>query len=134
MLISGAARRKRGTGQIKPGVKVMINAFQDVQKISQGNLNSAIRMWDEVGRNWQAIAMEMGAYSKRSFEDGAEAVQKLLGAKSLEQAFEIQSNYARRAYQHYLQELSTLGGMYTGLAKQAIKPFDEAVESSSRRQ
>lgn len=61
----------------------MINAFQDVQKISQGNLNSAIRMWDEVGRNWQAIAIEMGAYSKRSFEDGAEAVQKLFTPRAL---------------------------------------------------
>ncbi|HMN38949.1 MAG TPA: phasin family protein [Hyphomicrobium sp.] len=105
----------------------MINAFQDVQKISQGNLDSAIRMWDAMGRNWQAIAMEMGAYSKRSFEDGADAVQRLLGAKSLEQAFEIQSDYARRAYQQYLQELNTLGGMYAGLAKQAMKPLDEAV-------
>ncbi len=68
-------------------------------------------------KGWQAIAAEMSDYSKRTFEDGTATFEKLLGAKSLEQAFEIQSGFAKRAYDDYVQQLTKIGSMCTGLAK-----------------
>jgi len=38
----------------------MINGFEDVQKFGQSNMDIAMRMFDELNRNWQAIAAEMG--------------------------------------------------------------------------
>ena len=116
----------------------MINAFEfntfgDVQKLSQTNVDSAMKAWGAWGQNWQAIAMEMGEFSKRSFEDGAATFQKLMGAKSLDQAFEIQSSYARRAYEQYLQEMNKIGGMYAGIAKEAMKPLERMAQTGSGR-
>lgn len=99
----------------------MINAFEDVQKISA---ESAMKVWGDWSRNWQALAAEMGEYSKRSFEEGTTAFQKLMGAKTVEQAFEIQSSYARSAYEQYLQEVNKIGSMYAGIAKDAMKPME----------
>ena len=70
----------------------MINAFdnmQNIQKFGQTNMDGAMTMWGAWSKNWQTIATEMGEYSKRSFEDGAATFQKLLGAKSVEQALAI---------------------------------------------
>ena len=111
----------------------MINAFDDVQKISQSNVDSAMKVWGEWSRSWQAVAAEMGEYSKRSFEDGAATFQKLMGAKSLDQAYEIQSSYARRAYEQYLQEMNKLGGMYASIAKDAMKPIERMTQNGFGR-
>ena len=54
-------------------------------------------MFGEWSKGWQAIAVEMTDYTKRSFEEGTATFEKLLSAKSMEQAMEIQSGYARRA-------------------------------------
>ncbi len=111
----------------------MINAFEDVQKLSQTNVDSAMKVWGDWSRNFQALAAEMGEYQKKSFEDGAAAFQKLMGAKSIDQAYEIQSSYARRAYEQYLQEMNKIGGIYASLAKDAMKPMERMTQSGFGR-
>jgi len=101
----------------------MINSM-DVQKLGQENLDRAMRILGDWNKNWQAIAAEMTDYSKRSFEQSTKTIEKLLAAKSMEQAIEIHTNYARRAYDEYLQQMTKLGGMYANLAKEAYKPLD----------
>lgn len=101
----------------------MINNM-DVQKLGQENLDRAMRFFGEWNKNWQNIAIELTDYSKRSFEQGTKTFEKLLSAKSMEQAIEIQTNYAKRAYDDYMQQLTKLGGMYANLARDAYKPLE----------
>ena len=51
----------------------------------------------------------------------------MIGAKSLEQAIEIQSQYITKAYDTYMAEMSKLGEMYVGLARNAYKPVESAL-------
>jgi len=101
----------------------MINNM-DVQKLSQESLDRAMRWFGDWNKNWQAIANEISDYSKRSFEQSTKAFEKLLSAKSMEQAIEIQTDYARRACEDYLQEMTKLGNMYANFAKEVYKPLD----------
>jgi hypothetical protein len=107
----------------------MINNFTDIQKLSQTNLDQAMKVFGEWNKNWQAIAAEMNDYTKRSFEDGTATFEKLVSAKSLEQAIEIQTSYAKRAYDEYMQQMSKIGGMYTSLAKEAYKPAEKLLQN-----
>ena len=100
----------------------MIKNFEDIQKLGQGNTDGAMRMYDEWNRNWQAIAAEMGDYTKRSFEEGSATLEKLMGSKSVVKAIEIQRSYAQRAYDDYMQQASKIGGMYANMAKKAYEP------------
>ena len=93
--------------------------FEDMQKLGQTNVDSAMRMFGEWNKNWQAIAAEMGDYTKRSFEEGSVTLEKLIGSKSVGQAIEIQTSYAKRAYDDYMQQASKIGGMYANMAKKA---------------
>jgi hypothetical protein len=110
----------------------MIKNFDDIQKLSQVNMDNAMKLVGEWNKSWQAIAAEMTDYTKRSVEDGTSTFEKLMGAKSLEQAFEIQSTYAKRAYEDYMHQMSKIGGMYTSLAKDAYKPAERMIQSATR--
>jgi hypothetical protein len=101
--------------------------MEDFQKLGQQNMDAAMKMFGEWSKGWQAIAAEMTDYTKRSFEEGTATFEKLLSAKSVEQALEIQSGYARRAYDGYMHQVSKLGGMYADLAKEAYKPVEKAL-------
>jgi len=105
----------------------MMKNIEDFQKFGQYNMDAAVKMLGEWSKGWQAIATEMTDYTKRSFEEGTATFEKLLSAKSMEQAMEIQSGYARRAYDGYLNQISKLGGMYAELAKEAYKPVEKAM-------
>lgn len=107
----------------------MIKNFEDMQKLSQTNVDSAMRMFGEWNKNWQAIAAEMSDYTKRSFEEGTATMEKLMSSKSVEQAVEIQSSYAKRAYDDYMQQVTKLGGMYANMAKEAYKPVEKILQN-----
>ena len=56
-------------------------------------------------------------------------MENLLGAKSLDKAFEVQSECAKSAYEDYVAYASKLGALYTDLAKEAFKPTRLSVEN-----
>ena len=104
----------------------MLKGFEEFQKVGKDGFDAAVRSFGEFNKGFQAIAAEVTDYSKKAFEDGTRAFEQLIGAKSIEQAIEIQSQYAKKAYDAYVAEVSKLGEMYVGLAKDAYKPVETA--------
>ena len=102
----------------------MLKNFEDFQKLGKDNVDVCMKQFGSVSKGWQAIATEFADYSKKSFEDGSAALEKLFGAKSLETAVEVQSNYVKTAYEGFVAEATKLGELYTDLAKESYKPFE----------
>ena len=110
----------------------MINGFENFQKYGKDNMDLAMKSFGTVSKGFQAIATEVADYSKKSLEDGAAVVEQLLGAKSIEKAFEIQSDFAKSSYEGFIGEATKLGEMYVGMAKDAYKPFETAVAKAAK--
>jgi hypothetical protein len=70
-----------------------------------------------------AIATAHGDYTKKSFEDTKLFFEKLCGAKSLADAIEVQTEFAKTAFETFTIEAKTIGVLYGDLAKQSYKPF-----------
>jgi hypothetical protein len=100
----------------------------EVQKAAEDGLDAASRSFGEANRGLQAIAAEMTEYSKKAFDDAIHTWEQLIGVKSLEQAIEIQSQYAKRVYDNHMAELSKLGEMYVGMVSNASKPVEQAAK------
>ncbi len=105
----------------------MLKGFEEFQKVGKDGFDAAVRSFGEMNKGFQAIAAEMTDYSKKAFEDSTRAFEQLVGAKSVEQAIEIQSQFAKKAYDTYMAEMSKIGEMYVGLAKDAYKPVEAAM-------
>jgi hypothetical protein len=70
-------------------------AGEQFQKIGKENFDAAVRSYGELNKGLQAISAKLVDYSKTWFEQTTKALEQLVGAKSLEQAFEIPSQYAK---------------------------------------
>src|SRR5204863_817952 len=103
---------------------LMLKNFEDIQKLGKENMDTCMKQFGTVSKGWQTIATEFADYSKKSFEDGSAALEKLFGAKSLEKAIEVQSDYVKTAYEGFVAEATKLGELYTDLAKESYKPFE----------
>src|SRR6478752_1404615 len=102
----------------------MLKNFEDFQKFGKDNADVAMKQFGTVSKGWQAIATEFADYSKKTFEDGSAALEKLFGAKSVEKAVEVQSDYVKTAYEGFVAEATKIGELYTDLAKESYKPFE----------
>lgn len=72
---------------------------------------------------FQAIATAYSDYTKKSFEDTRSFVEKLSGVKSVDQAIEIQTEFAKSAFETFMAESQKIGALYRDLATQSYKPF-----------
>ena len=104
-----------------------MNGFDEFKKQGQDNFDATVKSFGEVNKGLQVIAGEVTDYSKKAFEEGTHAFEKLIDAKSIEQVFEIQTNYAKKAYGEYVTQFTKLTEMYVGLAKEAHKPVEMAI-------
>jgi hypothetical protein len=103
---------------------IMVKNFEELQAVSKDNVDAAMKSFGAVSKTGQAIAIEIADYSKKAFEDGSAALEKLFGVKSFDKAIEVQTEYAKSAYQAFVAEATKLGELYADLAKEAYKPFE----------
>jgi hypothetical protein len=96
----------------------------DIQKTSNATLDATNHSFERVTKATQAIVSEIADYSKRSFETGTKTMENLFGAKSLDKAIEVQSEYAKTAYEGYVTHARRLGELYINLATEAFKPYE----------
>jgi phasin family protein len=82
--------------------------------------------------DFQTLATAYGNYTKKSFEDTKAFVEKLSGVRSLEKAVEIQTEFAKQAYETFVSESQKIRELYSGLAKQSLKPFESLVAKKSQ--
>jgi hypothetical protein len=109
----------------------MIEKFEEFQKLSKDNADLALQSVTSFQKGAQAIAVEVADYSKKSFEEGTAAFEKLLGAKSVEKVIEVQTAYLKTAYEAFVAEATKLGGLYTDVAKDAYKPFEGIIAKAT---
>ena|SRR5687767_12451736 len=102
----------------------MVKNLEDLQAVGKENVDATLKSFGALTKSGQAIAVELADYSKKAFQDHSAALEKLFGVKSLDKAIEVQSEYAKTAYEGFVVEATKLGELYTDLAKETYKPFE----------
>jgi hypothetical protein len=102
---------------------------REYQRTVESGFQTASKSFSEANKGFQALAAEMMEYSKAAFDDAMRTWGQLIGVRSLDQAMQIQSDYAKRAYDNHMAELSKVGEMCLSTMRDASKP----VEDASRR-
>jgi len=97
---------------------------EEIQKVAKESIESSIASMTTLTKGIQAITVEVADYSRKSFEDGSAAIEKLLGVKSLDKVIEVQTDYLKSSYQGYVAELTKVGELYAGVARDAYKPYE----------
>lgn len=105
----------------------MTNNFEAMQKFSKDQMEAATAATAAMTKGIQTIAAEATDYSKKAFETGSATFEKLIAAKTPDAAFQIQSEYAKTAYEGFVAQATKMGELYTNMAKDAFKPVEAAM-------
>jgi phasin family protein len=101
-----------------------MNMAKNLDEIQKENMDAAMKSFGAMSKAFQAIAVEFANYSRRSLEDHTAATEKLMSAKSLEKAVEMQTEYVRTAYEGFVAHATKIGELYADLAKELYKPIE----------
>lgn len=105
----------------------MTTNFDELQQFGREHLETTGLVAASLAKGLQTIAAETVNFSKKAIETNSAYVEELLGAKSPDDAIRIQSKYAKAAYEAIIAQATKIGELYTGLAKESLKPFEGAL-------
>lgn len=109
----------------------MMQQFEAIQKVGKENVDAALKSFGAASKSMQTIAVETTDFTKKSFEQGTAAVEKLVAVKSMDKAFEVQADYAKTAYEGFVAQVTKMGELYAAMAKEAFKPLEAAMSKAT---
>jgi len=104
----------------------MFTNVEEIQKFGKQQLEAATAVTTSFSKGLQEIATETTDYSKKAIAANTSVVEKLLGAKSIETAIQIQTDFAKSAYEGFVAQATKVSELYAKLAKDAFKPIESA--------
>src|ERR1700694_4984483 len=78
-----------------------------------------------------AIAAAYSDYTKKSLDETRSFVEKLSGVRSFDKAMEVQTEFAKQAYDTFVAESQKMRELYGKLALQTFKPLEGFVTKST---
>ncbi|HEY8162279.1 MAG: phasin family protein [Methylocystis sp.] len=107
----------------------MVANFESVQQLGKEQFEAVSAAAAAVTKGWQSIAAETTDYSKKSFEKSRLLAEKLVTVKKIDEAFALQTDYAKSAYEDFVAQATKLGEMYASMAKEAFKPMESVTKN-----
>ena len=103
----------------------MFRKFNDINQFGINQFEATTTATASTAKALQAIAAETTDYAKKSFEKNRVHFEKLIGVKKIDEAIQLQSDFARSAYEDFIAQGTKIGNLYSDLAKEAFKPTKE---------
>ena len=105
--------------------------FEGLTAFGQENLDAIVKSSEIAAKAAEGIGTEIGAYSKKSFEDGVAAAQDFASAKTLTELFEKQTSFAQSAFEGFVSQATKMNEIYVAAAKDITAPIGARVSAAT---
>jgi phasin family protein len=120
---------ENGAAALKSGLEKALKGYDAIIGYNKDTAEAVMKSATTAGKGIESINSEIYSYSKQSIEDGVAATKAVLGSKSVHEAFEFQTDYAKSAFEAYVAELSKISELATSATKETYAPFKGRVQA-----
>lgn len=112
---------------IKEGFEKTLSAVNDASSFHKETIDALIESATVAGKGVETVNANAVTYAKSAMEEGVAVAKAVSSAKSVQEIFEIQSDYAKSTMDAYLSELNKTSELMSELVKNTVKPLNDRV-------
>jgi phasin family protein len=129
--INGAAESavKNGAEALKTGFEKATKNYGHFIGYGKETAEAYMKAATIAGKGVETLQSEMYGFSKQSIEESLAATKAVLGSKSVHEAFEIQTGFAKTAFEAYVGQMTRLSEIFTATSKEAFAPLQGRVQA-----
>ncbi|MBL8807820.1 MAG: TIGR01841 family phasin [Rhodospirillales bacterium] len=102
-------------------------AFEDMAKFSKDNLDAVVSASTVYAKGFETFGKAFYALSQETVEASATVAKALLGAKTLKEAVDLQTDFAKTTFDKFVAESTKLSEMSIKVANEALEPINARV-------
>ena len=114
---------ENGAAALKTGLEKALKNYDAVLGFGKETTEACMKSATAAGKGIETLNGEIYAYSKQSLENSISATKAVMGSKSVHEAFEFQTDFAKSAFEAYVGELSKFSEIATAAAKDSFAPL-----------
>jgi phasin family protein len=129
--INGAADAavKNGADALKNGFSKATKNYGHLIGYGKETAEAYMKAATIAGKGVETLQSEMYGFSKQSIEESLAATKAVLGSKSVHEAFEIQTDFAKTAFDAYVGQMTRLSEIFTATSREAFAPLQGRVQA-----
>jgi len=85
------------------------------------------------GKGMEAISSQWMSFAKQMMNSNVQATKAILGAKSLNEAMELQTEYARGSFDGLMAQGTKVGELTTKVAQETAEPINAQFTASAEK-
>lgn len=120
---------ENGAAAMKTGLEKALKGYDAFVGYGKDTADAITKSATVAGKGIESINTEIYSYSKQSIEEAVATTKAVLGSKSVHEAFEFQTDYAKSAFESYVGELSKISELASAATKDAFAPFKGRVQA-----
>ena len=120
---------ENGAEALKAGFEKAVKSYDTVLGYGKDTAEAYMKSATVAGKGIETINSEIYSYSKESIEESIAASKAMLGSKSVHEAFELQTDFAKSAFEAYVGELTKFGELVTATTKDTFAPLQGRVQA-----
>jgi phasin family protein len=120
---------ENGAAALKTGLEKALKGYDAFVGYGKDTADAVTKSATVTGKSIETINSEIYSYSKQSIEDAVAATKAVMGSKSVHEAFEFQTDFAKSAFESYVAELSKISELATSATKDSFAPFKGRVQA-----
>ena len=120
---------KTGAEAFKSGFEKAVKGYDQFFGFGKDTVEAYVKAANVASKGAETLHNEIFAYSKQSFEDAVAAAKAVMGSKSVHEAFELQSDFAKTAFDGYVSQLTKIGELMVATTKDSIQPLQGRVQA-----
>lgn len=113
--------------KLKEGVEKAVKTSEEMLAFSQGNLEAFVKASQIYAAGFQDISKHVAASSKASIEDSVAFSKSLMGVKSVKEAVDLQTGFAKSSIEKAVAETNKLTDATVKLTEQTLAPLTARV-------
>lgn len=120
---------KTGAEALKSSFETASKSYDRLVGFSKDNVEAAMKATTTYTKAVEQMNTEVMEFSKRQIEDGVAAWKAVLGAKTVQEAWEVQTDYTKSAMDAYIAQFTKLNEMFVSTAKNAAEPVNARIHA-----
>jgi phasin family protein len=130
--ITGAAEgiehaMKNGAEAFKANFEKAVKNYDHFLGYGKETVEAYMKAANAAGKGAETFHNEVYSFSKQSIEESIAAAKAVLGSKSVHEAFEHQTDFAKSSFDSYVSELTKLSELMVSTTKQTFEPLQGRV-------
>lgn len=118
-----------GTEAMKDGFEKAVKSYDTIISFGKDNAEAMLKSANAAGKSIETINSEFFAFARKSVDESVAAAKAVLSAKSIEEAFERQSEFGKAAFETYVDQLAKFGDMALAAARGTAEPLQARVSA-----